>query len=460
MHRLLPWLLVTVALAADTDLDERGWHHGTVAANTAQILTPIEAVELTLPVEVASRIQRTTFLYYFSPTCGHCQATIPEVVRLQHEIGDRVDFLGVSVAGVKPAQIEEFRKTYLVSFPIIQDTPDRAFGTAIGARGTPTVLVVEPRDGKIFARDAYYPWGQGLSLVAKLSLWPDDPFAQLAPGVYQGPRACGACHENELRSWGLSHHAVAYRNLYLRDRAEDPKCVGCHVTGMGEPTGFVMGDHGSILTGVTCEACHGPGGPHDGSRMDARTACASCHDADHSIAFSLEKGLPHIDHFAADGLSEAEMEARWQALVGGQAERPLLAFPDGANVGVAACVSCHPDQVKAWERSAHGKAMAALDRKDREEVSCVRCHATANKTGPMASPTLADFRVSEGVGCESCHGPGEQHVASPSKANILGLGATCPECVIEEVCTSCHTPEQDAKWNLDKRLSAVKGHGP
>ncbi|MCB9760104.1 MAG: redoxin domain-containing protein [Alphaproteobacteria bacterium] len=460
MTRSTLWLLLValLALGADTDRDARGWHKGSPAARTAQILAPLEAVPVELPAFVADRVTRTTFLYYFSPTCPHCRATIPEVIALHGEIGDRVDFLGVAAATATARQISAFNKEFDVPFPVLHDA-GRDFAEAVGARSTPTVVIVEPRDGGFVARDAYYPWRAGAGLMVKLSLWPEQPFSHFKPGTYLGPQACGACHEDELLSWTLTHHAIAYRTLYMRDKAEDPKCVGCHVTGLGQPSGFVMGDHGSMMANVTCESCHSPGGPHDGEAVDAREACAGCHDAEHSIAFSLEKGLPHIDHYLASHLTDAEQEARWQALVGGEAERPLLAFPEGANVGAAACQSCHPAEVQAWQGSVHGHAMERLDRKQQKDPDCVRCHATPSRTA-MGTRQIEDYRVDESVGCESCHGPGERHVASPTPSNILGLGASCPECVIEEVCTSCHTPRWDADWSLEERLGAVKGHGP
>ena len=52
----------------------------------------------------------------------------------------------------------------------------------------------------------------------------------------------------------------------------------------------------------------------DGERSDALKSCQGCHDEKHQIAFGLEKGLPHIDHFMANGMDDTELKARVTAL--------------------------------------------------------------------------------------------------------------------------------------------------
>jgi predicted CXXCH cytochrome family protein len=231
--------------------------------------------------------------------------------------------------------------------------------------------------------------------------------------------------------------------------------VGCHVTGLDAPGGFVVGDHHSPMTDVSCESCHSAGGPHDGEAVDATTTCVGCHNAEHSINFSVAKGLPHIDHYAGNALSDAELRERMLAIANGTAEKPLLAFPEGETVGAAACRDCHRDEHQALRRDVHARAMRHLVGADAEQPSCVRCHATPMASGPPSSE-LSGYRVDEGVGCESCHGPGSAHVQEPSTDNIVGLGDSCPECVIEAVCTSCHTPEWDPGWSLKERLEAIE----
>lgn len=447
MNRLLPFLLFPL-------LAVEGWSPGTPAANTAAMLTPNEPVVLEqLPDWVVERVQGPTFVWYFAPTCPHCQVAIPGVVGLHESLGDEVQFLAVASSRSSPEQVEVFRRDYGVPFDIVIDE-SKGFGFAVGARSTPTALMLDRVDGQVVARDGYYPWSPGYELVVKMRLHPEKAFSYFEEDVFQGPTACASCHTEEAQSWQVTHHAVAYRTLYMKEKAEDPACVGCHVTGWEQEGGFVLGEHGSKLQDVTCEACHSAGGPHDGKRVEATEQCAACHDADHSIAFSVEKGLPLIDHFKANTMSPKEQDALWQKLAQGKAERPLLAFPEGDHVGAEACVSCHAEQHAQWKDSPHGQAMARLERKQAKKTDCVRCHATAKASGP---PPKSVEGYLGAVECESCHGPGGEHVEAPTSSNILGLGESCPECVIEAVCTSCHDSENDPGWHLQTRLEAV-GH--
>jgi len=457
-----------------------GWSPGTPAAGTESVLKAIDPLPLSLPDSIAQHVKGETALFYFSPTCGHCRAAMADVNAMKGK-GD-IAWVGVATASAAPGDIAEFRATFDVDFPIVSDL-DRSFSRAVGARSTPSVYVVRPHSSAeddhvegasdhghdhggaagpghttVLLTQAYPPFPRGAGPVMLLRSSLDDPFKHF--DGYQGDVVCRGCHEQEALSMAISHHSVALYTLYKREEHDNPECVSCHVTGMGEPGGFVQGDLSHPLSGVQCEACHGPSGPHDGTPTDARAQCVSCHDADHSVAFSLEKGLPHIDHYAANGLTEVMLRARLEAIAEGTADKPLLAFPEGPTTGTAACKSCHSAVHKTWKKSPHGKAMKTLIKKGQEEdPACVSCHATQVSYGPGApSSAVQHFRTDEAVGCESCHGPGAGHVSEPRKDNIVGLTGSCPECVIEAICTSCHDPEWDPEWNLEVRMKALDHH--
>lgn len=442
------------------------WTDGAKAAGTAAVLAPNQPVTLAIPASIADRVTGPTALFYFSPTCPHCQNVMSEVNALSGMEG--LSWLGIASSRTDPTQLEQFKVAYSAAFPMmIDDGSD--FARAVGARSTPVVYLVRPApegagpavnaamvtNGKpVQMFEAYQPFSRGLGAVLRMRLHPETPFADF--NGHQGDLVCSTCHQHEAMSWALTHHSVAYRTLAKQERHEDPECVRCHVTGMGDG-GFVMGDHGSPFTDVTCESCHSASGPHDGQSIDARSTCVGCHDAEHSVAFSVDKGMPHIDHFASVSMTEDQVMARIQELSEGTADKPLLAFPDAPTVGSAACKSCHTSQHDWARKDGHSGAMKHLKKTDMAD-GCVQCHATPTAMSSLAPPDPTDlsaWRTKEGVGCESCHGPGGAHVENPAKSNIVGLGDSCPECVIEAICTSCHTEQWDPDWQLGPRLGAI-----
>jgi peroxiredoxin len=402
-----------------------------------------------------------TLVFYFSPTCPHCQVVAPEIAALKTRFSAELTVLGIGSGSGSLADLRKFADAYKLDMTLLKDF-SRQFAAKNEADSTPQVFVVRRGEGpaaELLAAWRPFPAGHGLVAEMRiLSLLGRDPWQAFRAGEYHGSKACAECHTVEHRAWGLSFHSIAYWTLYDRGVAEDGKCVGCHVTGFGQPGGFKLADHGSALAEVGCEACHGASGPHvPGARAEAAAAtalCAGCHDAEHSVRFSVERALPHIDHWRADALDPTAFAKARAALVDGTAERPLTAFPDGKNLGDDACFACHKQLRKHAAGDPHAGSRALLERDGKgADPACLVCHALPTEKGG------ASFHPGD-VGCESCHGPGEQHVAAGGgKENIVGLGESCPVCVIDAICTRCHTPEWDPDWNLDARLSALRAHG-
>jgi hypothetical protein len=448
-------LLLGLAAGASSTGRPPSWSDGIAAASMAEALVEVEPIPISLPdsiavhVGTASKSGNDTAIFYFSPTCPHCQNAMPEIGAIAGK--GNVSWLGVAVASASEESILAFKKEYGADFPIVVDE-GRSFSMMLGARSTPNVYLVRESSGGHELLEAYTPFSSGMGSILLLRRDKSDPFKHFQG--YQGSRACSACHSQEGLSWAISHHAQAYYTLYKQDKVDDAECVRCHVTGMGEETGFLFGDHASHLTDVGCEACHGPSGPHDGEAGNARSSCGGCHNAEHSISFSLPKGMPHIDHYLSNTLSDSEIQARVNSIADGTAGRPLLAFPEEETVGAEACAECHAD---VHPGDPHSLAMKSLPRKKKKKVECLVCHATPDRLGPPMDDA-SGYRVEESVGCESCHGPGRLHVQSPSKENITGLGDSCPVCVLEALCTSCHTDQWDPDWDLDKRLTYYREH--
>ena len=461
--------LLPMSAVAEQVADRPEW--AVVAEGTATVLAGPQglappALDMALirmdgeVVDAFSLVTGPTFLFYYSASCSHCQHVAPEVAALAKRLEGQITFVGVGSGSNSLSELREFTDTYSLPFVSYKDFM-RTFARNNNATSTPQLLFVRPTEAGFESLGEWRPFTGGMSLIAEIqarTLLGQDPWPAFRSGVFHGAQACGACHATELRSWGLTHHSIAYWTLYDRKDAEKLECVGCHVTGLGEPGGFVVGDHGSVLADVTCEACHGPGGPHvpgADKPPPAADQCVRCHDAEHSIRFSVERALPHVSHFRPEAVDPTLFARAREDLVDGNAPRPLTAFPEGANLGDGSCVECHKKESKSFQKDAHSSAMKTLkSRGSHTDVQCVSCHATP-KTTPATK--VSDFHKG-GVGCEACHGPGEQHVAAEGgKENIVGLGDSCPVCVVEAICTRCHTPEHDPDWNLEEALKKV-GH--
>ena len=78
---------------------------------------------------------------------------------------------------------------------------------------------------------------------------------------YVGSEACRGCHSHMYGTWIETSHSKAFSALVGAEQ-KDPKCVKCHVTGFGQPGGFVDMDTTAAMQNVGCESCHGPGSAH------------------------------------------------------------------------------------------------------------------------------------------------------------------------------------------------------
>lgn len=203
----------------------KSWAAGTPAAATTAMLTPTEPVALRVPTAIAERVTGPTLLFYFSPTCPHCESVMPEINQLRTQLTE-LTFIGIPTGSATPAQIARFIETHGADFEMVHET-DRGFSQAVGARSTPTVYIArpprpdeEPANSALIATgaditllEAYAPFGRGIGAILALRMHPEDPFRDFASG-YQGDRVCSTCRQQEALSWAMTHHSVAYRTLH------------------------------------------------------------------------------------------------------------------------------------------------------------------------------------------------------------------------------------------------------
>jgi hypothetical protein len=134
-------------------------------------------------------------------------------------------------------------------------------------------------------------------------------------------------------------------------------------------------------------------------------------------------------------------------------------------VGSDLCQGCHEAETAAWADHPHGRSMAPLIAKGQQaNDACLECHTTGmGQPGgfDLAKPYTEQPDLAR-VGCESCHGPGGDHVKPEAKklGSIISLGDKCDSCVILQICGSCHDPENDPdfEFNVEDHIERQR-HG-
>jgi hypothetical protein len=117
-------------------------------------------------------------------------------------------------------------------------------------------------------------------------------------------------------------------------------------------------------------------------------------------------------------------------------------------VGSGACRSCHEAEYATWAAQPHARAVASLEAKgEASNADCLRCHVTGlgRPGGFPKGGAAAEHPDLAAVGCESCHGPGGEHVKEGARrtGTIVSLGDKCDSCVILQLCGACHDESND-----------------
>ncbi len=121
---------------------------------------------------------------------------------------------------------------------------------------------------------------------------------------------------------------------------------------------------------------------------------------------------------------------------------PQVPLPDGLQyTGSKKCQTCHEYEYAQWSTKLHAKAYPTLVKVDHQyDPECVQCHVIGlgYETGFKNESSPEDLR---NVGCESCHGPGSQHIESVlTQKNYVSTGQP------RSKCTDCHTTEHSPKF--------------
>ena len=423
-------------------------------------------------LETASLRGRSAVVIFFLHTCPHCHKALEAIKGIFDGMPEdkRPALVAVSVQNAPTAVRKSMADLGLDFFtPYLDPNGDAADAWGVTG-GVPVVNVVDA-EGRIRHRsEGWNERRDGAMLRMQVARASGTRVPMiLDPKGYSGNDVCGVCHEQEAATWTYTSHATAFDTLVTHEADRRKDCVGCHVVGYEEPGGYDFYRRPAHLENVGCESCHGRGGPHlsptfvpmkDGAR-DYSAVCGTCHNETHSLGFEFETFHPRVSHTRIASLSNAE---RAELVEGGGPSRELL--PTTADyVGSQACQSCHAKEFETWEASPHGHAVETLEKEGKAgEAECLQCHTTAyGKPGgfPEDAPVIHHPDLAR-VGCESCHGPGGDHVGDDARrvGTILSLGDKCDSCVILKVCGTCHDDANDPrfKFEVEERIDDQR-HG-
>ena len=177
------------------------------------------------------------------------------------------------------------------------DIMERAWGNSVSVRPESFMLIPvyikdpPPHQGiKPIVDDYYEEWYKAVE-IARANMPSDGK-------VFLGNKYCRKCHREEYDRWVQSPHAAAFNAF---EENPEQRCIPCHTTGFGYPTGFWDLELSPGFAGVGCEECHNfikiPGmkGAHPVDEITTET-CSKCHQTPHDREFKFEEDVNIIQH--------------------------------------------------------------------------------------------------------------------------------------------------------------------
>jgi len=171
--------------------------------------------------------------------------------------------------------------------------------------------------------------GVFLLVLSNFVLSQEKPKTEQKAFKYIGTFKCKLCHNTPQKGkvydwWAAEKHSKAYgtlaneqskniaKGMGIADAQKSEKCLVCHVTGYNAPAAQKDVKY-SMVEGVTCEACHGPGEAYQAMKymkdpiLAAKEAglikptnevCITCHNKKSPTykAFKFEEAVKLIKH--------------------------------------------------------------------------------------------------------------------------------------------------------------------
>ncbi len=412
--------------------------------------------------------KKPVVLVVFSPSCPHCRDELAFLNSLMVGEEFKGRFFLVAVSRLNQETTAKFIESQGYTFPVVLNTDNRISSLFPSFSGVVPMGYIIDRSGRIFTQHTGFS-GRKMHLflmgLRKLCGLPNKPL--LDPKGYSGQDHCVICHENEHNQWSLTGHPYAFKSLQRKGREEDPACVSCHVTGWGNPGGYAINDKkdARTLEGVQCEVCHGPGHeacpaftgvkPQKKNAGEWKALCLSCHTERESLNFNFARRFPRVLHSFVPDIASMSREQRVKLLSEHKRKNDLFENP-ASYAGVGSCMKCHEQEYAQWSKTAHAAAANSPAAASAPSDKKYRFITVSGSPGGYPAPGA------QGVQCEVCHGPGERHVKDPQKKGqdyIVGLGGSCDNCVVEQICRTCHGPDDDPKFKFEQYREAIR-HKP
>lgn len=164
-----------------------------------------------------------------------------------------------------------------------------------------------------------------------------------------------------------------------------------------------------------------------------------------------------------------EFNQSLEALIA-EIDRDPLPVDDGDPffVGQARCQDCHAAAHDFWENTSHASAVETLEVRHKQfDQNCIGCHVDGWEQPGGSVLGSIEYEAELGgetftkdlheVGCESCHGPGSNHLLNPLDDD--GQPHNIVRSPGEQQCTQCHVPEHSPTFDFDVYVDQITGEG-
>ena len=144
----------------------------------------------------------------------------------------------------------------------------------------------------------------------------------------------------------------------------------------------------------------------------------------------------------------------------------------GNYVGVQSCVDCHETAHNTWRQTGHARAWQSLKETSipprHHDPECIACHVVgwnASQLLPYQGGFLSESETPRltSVGCEACHGPGEQHIRAESGANRAlqnqlrsSMRLSVQDGTARGHCVTCHDGNNSPNFNFENYWNKIE----